>query len=43
MGHRCLQTTLMYAHLFADETRDGVNRLGKVLALGGTPREAADA
>ena len=35
MGHRCLQTTLRYAHLWADGTKDGVKRLGEVLDLTG--------
>ncbi|MCZ6690097.1 MAG: tyrosine-type recombinase/integrase [Planctomycetota bacterium] len=35
MGHRCLQTTLRYAHLWADGTKKGVKKLGEVLDLSG--------
>ena len=33
LGHSSVQTTLRYAHLYADETRDAIDRLGEVVNL----------
>lgn len=40
LGHSSVQTTLRYAHLFADETRDAIDRLGEVVEL--SPRSSGE-
>lgn len=38
LGHSNAQTTLRYAHLFADETRGAIDRLGEIVDLGNRSR-----